>query len=306
MANVFIFPGLNSLLKPSSRSWFKDYPEVLEHFSIAEKILKKHYGYQDTFLNFLDKPIDEIYEPHNIGLAAVIICSVQVAIYKILINKIGEPDWVMGCSLGDIARNVCSGSFSFETTVEEHFKFTQGIEGIDKIGGNISLVTTDGSSFTDEDFNWFEDIEVDASKLTPRILNIGGLFKDLKKIKDKAEVNNWAAQDLVNYPVHCRHILPIVADSGYDINKITAQAPHIKVFSSVLNKPLETESEIREESILGVIKPIHWHESVFNLIKNHNVDTFVNIGPCRSLSMIMRDLRLPNNIRVLEAKRLIT
>ncbi|WP_253720843.1 hypothetical protein [Bdellovibrio bacteriovorus] len=184
-----------------------------------------------------------------------------------------------------------------------HIKFTQKIDGIDKIGRNIGVLAPKGQVFTDEDYQWFSDIAVDVSCLTPRFLNIGGRFQELEKVEARANERSWNTMKILEYPAHSRYILPYVECVQEDFKSVTVRRPSIPMYSSFSATPISDPVAIREEFLLSICKPIHWNQAVQAICRNDGVTRFVNIGPCRSLSGLMRDI--PVVAECIEAESII-
>ena len=303
MATAFIFPGLNALMRKSDRQRFLHLPEVRSYFAKAEIIIKEKFGMSFSFQSFLGKPVEEIYSLSQISYAAVAICAIQVGVAERLGKQIASPDWVMGCSLGDLARAVFAGAYSFEDAVYNHIKFTQGIDGIDQIGRNIGVLAPREAPFTDDDFAWFEEIKVDVSCLTPRFLNIGGRYQDLDKVEARAKEMKWNTMSILDYPAHSRYILPYVQAVEAEFAEVKTHKPRIPIFSSLSAQPLEDPRHIRDEFLLSITRTIQWSKAVQSLVNEKGVVNIVNIGPCRSLSGIMKDI--PVNVALREAFDLI-
>ncbi|WP_291516481.1 acyltransferase domain-containing protein [Bdellovibrio sp. ArHS] len=303
MKTVYIFPGLNGLLRKADRLRFIDYPEVQSYFSRSERVLKNDFGMNVNLVEFLHSSTENIYAIENISLAAVAITATQCGVAEHLRQKLGTPDWVMGCSLGDLARAVFAKAYTFEDAIFNHVYFTQKIDGIDKIGGNIGVLAGKGKSFSDEDHLWFDSIEVDVSQLTPRFLNIGGRFEDLKKVEERARQRGWGVMQILNYPAHSRYIVPYVNKVEADMLRVRMLPPQTPMFSSFSVKPLTDCEEIKSEFILSMTKTIHWHRAVTKLVQDHEVSRFINIGPCRSLSGLMKDI--PVHVEMLESFNLV-
>src|SRR5262249_19810533 len=68
-----------------------------------------------------------------------------------------------------------------------------------------------------------------------------------------------------------------------------APASGIRVYSSVLRREVKRPEEFREEFISSLVLSYNWKETVNDLVTNHAVTSFVNIGPCRTLSKLLRE-----------------
>ena len=303
MKTAYIYPGLNGLLRPKDRSRFLHLPEVQARFKKAEVALADRLGMKVDFAHLLTLPTEEIYAIENISLAAAAICAIQSGVGDRLKATLPAPDWLMGCSLGDLARSVYADSYQFEDAVVNHIKFTQDIGGINQIGKNIGVSAPAGTKFSDADYAWFNEIEVDVSQLSSRFLNIGGRFKEIALIEERAIEAGWKTMTILEYPAHSRYILPFVEKVKKEILDVSVHAPTIPVFSSFSAKQLTDPEEIKREFILSITKTIHWDLAVTRLVREQGVTRFVNIGPCSSLSSLMRDI--PVEVEMIEAHQLI-
>ncbi|MEK2688061.1 ACP S-malonyltransferase [Bdellovibrio sp. GT3] len=300
MATAYIFPGLNALIRKSDRNRFSHLPEVQQYFAKAEDIIATRFGRTFNFKEFLELPTEEIYSIQNISLAAVAICCIQTGVAERLREKLGaSPDWVMGCSLGDLARAVFAGAYSFEDAIYNHIWFTQRIDGIDQIGRNIGVLAPKGDTFQADDYAWFDEVQVDVSCLTPRFLNIGGRYADLKKVEERAREKGWNTMNILDYPAHSRYILPYVLAVQSDFAHVRTHTPQIPIFSSLSAQELVDPKIIKEEFLLSITRTIHWSEAVQRLVRDKGIRKFINVGPCRSLSGLMRDI--PVEVETCEA-----
>lgn len=298
----YMFPGLNGLLRRSDRLRYAELPEVHARFALAEKALRDRLGLEVNLHSLLTGPGEDIYAIKNVSLAAVIICSLQMGAVDHLRKKQRAPDWVIGCSLGDLARAITAEAYDFSDAVVNHVHFTQSIDGIDKIGANIGVAAPAKAPFTEEDFAWFESIGADVSRLTPRFLNVGARFQEIETIKKRADEKRWATMPILEYPAHSRYILPFVENVRASFEKVHTKAPQIPMYSSFSARQISDPEEIKEEFLLCITKTIHWHTAIESLVRDKGVSRFVNIGPCTSLSRMMRDIDV--KVDVVEAAAL--
>ena len=303
MKTAFIYPGLNGLLRQKDRERFLPLPEVQTRFKQAEVALLARTGVTVDFNQLLARPTEEIYSIENISVAAAAICAIQSGVGDRLKATVPTPDWLMGCSLGDLARSVFADSYAFEDAVVNHIKFTRDIGGINQIGKNIGVATPAGTKFSEADYAWFDEIQVDVSQLSSRFLNIGGRFKEIALIEERAISAGWKTMTILEYPAHSRYILPFVEKVQKEILDVSVHAPKVPVFSSFSAKPLTDPEEVKREFILSITKTIHWDLAVTKLVRDHGVTRFVNIGPCSSLSSLMRDIAV--EVEMVEAHQLI-
>ena len=292
MKTAYLFPGLNGLLRQKDRERYLPLPNVQKRLLEAQHALSRELGLSIDLMDMLTKNTDEIYHIKNISLAAVLISSIQVGVVDHLREEFPNPDWMVGVSLGDIARTVCAGAYDFETAVVSHVKFTHKIDGIDKLGGNIGVATTLQRPFTQEDFDWFDKMEIDVSILTARFLNVGALFGALEKVRVRSKERGWRVMPILDYPAHSRYIKPFVEASEKEFLEVKTKSPEIPIFSTLSCKSLELPSEIKQEFLETIIRTVHFEKAITHLNKVHGVTRFINIGPCKSLYTLLRDIPL--------------
>ncbi|MFA6236899.1 MAG: acyltransferase domain-containing protein [Bacteriovorax sp.] len=304
MKTAFLFPGLNGLLRQKDRERYLELPHVKKRLQQAQTALIRELGISVDLIAMLAKNQDEIYRIDNISLAAVAISSIQVGVVDHLREQFPNPDWMVGVSLGDVARAVSAGAYEFETAIISYVKFTNEIDGIDKLGGNIGLATTLQRPFTQEDFDWFEANGVDVSILTARFLNVGALFSALEKVREQARVRGWRVMPILDYPAHSRYIKPYVDAATKDFLKVETVAPKTPLFSTLSCRPLSTSDEIKKEFLKTITDTIHFEKAITALHQEHGVTRFINIGPCKSLYTLLRDI--PLNLKIEDAQDLLT
>ncbi|MBC7387204.1 MAG: acyltransferase domain-containing protein, partial [Cryobacterium sp.] len=256
MTTAYIYPGLNGLLRRADRMRFLPLPEVQSRLREAEQVLRDECDLKVDLDDLLAKSAEEIYAIKNISLAAVAICAIQSGVSDRLRKVAPTPAWVMGCSLGDLARAVFAGAYEFRQAVRNHVNFTKDIDGIDKVGKNIGVAAPRDQPFTADDYAWFEEIAVDVSHLTPRFLNIGGRFRELELIEVRAKEKGWRTMTILDYPAHSRYILPFVEKVRINVLEVQTKAPTIPIFSSFSLKPLSDPEEISREFILSITQTL--------------------------------------------------
>jgi [acyl-carrier-protein] S-malonyltransferase len=303
MKTAFVFPGLNGLLRQKDRERYLELPHVIKRLQQAEGALLRDLGIKTDLMGMVKTNTDEIYRIDNISLAAVVISSIQVGVVDHLREHFPNPDWMVGVSLGDIARTVSSGAYDFEVAVVSHVKFTHKIDGIDKLGGNIGVATTLQKPFTSDDFEWFEAQGVDVSVLTSRFLNVGALFSSLENVREKAKDRGWRIMPIIDYPAHSRYIKPYVDASREEFMNVKTMVPQVPIFSTLSCKMLVEPEEIKEEFLETIIRTIHFEKAITTLHKEHGVTRFINIGPCKSLYTLLRDI--PLEFQVTDAEDLL-
>lgn len=297
MKTVFLYPGLNGLIKSEDRNRYLHLESVQKRLKTVQNIFLENYGESFDFEEYFKKPLEEIYSVDNIGRAATAICAIQVGITDHLKKQNIHADWMLGCSLGDLARSVSAGMCSFEECIDGYIKFAKELKGIEKIGANIGVSKGKGQSFSKDEIQEMNDMGLDVSVMTPLFLNIGGRYSDLESFRSLTTDRRWRVVKILDYPAHSRYISSFVENAMVQIQNAQVKEPEIKLFSSISCKEMTCPKELKAELILNMTKPLRWGEALVSLEKQEGPLQFINIGPCQSISKMIKDLPLKSELR---------
>jgi len=229
----------------------------------------------------------------NIHLTAICACAIQLGISDRLASKGIRPDWVMGCSLGDLARSVYSGLVEFSNVVAVQLQLFESFRhlGSDYKGINLGLRCPVHYPFSVSDFEWFEEQGILPSKMAPRFLQMSVNSTQFEKLKAQAKKNNWSIRRAeFDVLLHANRLEPLSNQAILGLQGAKVNEPTIKIYSSILNKPLYHLNEIVDEAKQILWKPLQWHSAILSLQHDFGVHEFVNVGPCKSLSALQRQI----------------
>jgi len=303
MSTAFVFAPLSSLLRPEDRLRYRHLEEVQARFRSAAEILHATHGVRVGLDGLLDQPTPLLCARGQISLTAALVIAVQLGVVDRLQKFLPKPVWVVGCSLGDVARTVSAGACAFETALQVAMMSLFEAEEADRIGGTVVVMAPPRHPVTTEDLDWFTSNDITVSQLSARLLNVSGLTGSLGLLNDVAQERHWRIFPLLDFPLHSHHVACYAEKAQAMIRQVPfeAPAPGIRVYSSVLKREVKQPEDFREEFLGSLVLPHNWQETVNELIENHGVTSFVNIGPCRSLSRLLRE----EGQSVLEADDLI-
>lgn len=302
---AFALPGLNSLLNAKARFRFARVPEVRERVGQAREFLGMAYG-RSAAAEFESLPglsNEKLYDRDRVSLTAAWIVAVQVGVAERVCRHAGAPNWVIGCSLGDIARTVLAGCCAFDDALRIPMISPQSEPGIDRVGQNVALLAPASCSFGPAEIGAIEALGIDVCMLSPRLLNVSGKFEDLPALERLAAERRWRFLPLLGYPVHSRHLEPFLSRFSRELEPIRFRSPgpRTRVYSTLLRREILRGEEFRPELERNLILTHHWHESVQRLVRENGVRRFINIGPCRTLSKLLCE----SGVEVLEPEDLI-
>ncbi len=285
-----LFPGQGSQYVGMGSDFYKE-------FDIVKKIFQK----VDDSLNFslskliLNGPESDLRLTENTQPA---IMTIGVSIYNVLNNEFGfnlnKSKFFAGHSLGEYTALVCAGSLKIERAaylLKERGKAMQASvlpgEGsmIAILGMKLDEVENEISMLPHEDkceiANDNSDLQVVVSG---KKKNIEKLNNNLKEKKKKSIVLPVSA------PFHCS----LMKNAAINMSE--------KIITSSFNKPnpsIISNVTAIEESDINKIKPllidqitsrVRWRESV-NYMINNGVDNFLEIGPGKVLSGLVKKIK---------------
>jgi [acyl-carrier-protein] S-malonyltransferase len=93
----------------------------------------------------------------------------------------------------------------------------------------------------------------------------------------------------VSAPFHCALMKPAQDRLAPDLAALNFRAPAMPVVTNVDARATTAPDELRDALVRQVSAPVRWVESM-QLLMSHGVDTFVEAGPGKVLSGLMRQI----------------
>ena len=280
MSDVVVFSGFNALIADEDRTRFLSTPSVLKRIEEASDILSIN------LTKYCNGSSAEMYEIENSPLTAALITAIQVGAFEAVQEKIAPQSWLMGCSLGDIARTVCAGSIDFNELIGTYAKFTELATSMGGIGFNAVIISR--NAITQEALKKLNDGGMSVSTMSPFFMNVAGSNDAYKELNDIAGAQGWRVQKILDFPAHSQLLVPHLKPFWDVLPKGEVRLPKFRIFSSLTCRELATCSEIQDEVYLNMVTPVRWAEAVDHLIREESVTRMINIGPCESLTKITK------------------
>jgi [acyl-carrier-protein] S-malonyltransferase len=261
-------------------------PEVRLLYDMADNTL----GYSLTSICF-DGPADELQVTQNAQPALLV---TEVAHLHAL--KVAHPsdfsgaDFVAGHSLGEYSGLVAAGALDFVEAlklVAERGRLMQDAgAAIGEPTGMVALI-----GLPDEELGRLcEDADVDLANLNaPGQVVISGRQDALETASQLAK-ERGAKRGIplqVSAAFHSRWMKPMSKEFGKSIAAAKIVAPAIRVVANVSAQPVDSPEEIRRLLEQQTYSSVRWIESVRYMVE-HGVDTFVEIGPGKVLSGLIK------------------
>jgi [acyl-carrier-protein] S-malonyltransferase len=283
---AFVFPGQASQYPGMGK-------ELAEKYSVARAVFDE----ADQALGFSISKIcfegteEELKQTANTQ-PAILTCS--VAVFRVAAEKGLLPDFVAGHSLGEYSALVAAGSLNFADAVRlvrKRGTYMQeavpaGVGAMAAILGISPAVVADACKRAAE-----HEVCSAANLNSPDQTVISGNAGAVKRAVEIA--SQLGAKRAVMLPVSAPFHSALMIPAQEKLEKDLAATEFADLrWPLVTNVDADTEtkgSEARDALVRQVSMPVRWEESVRVLI-DEGVNTFVEIGPGRVLSGLLRQI----------------
>jgi [acyl-carrier-protein] S-malonyltransferase len=283
---AFVFPGQASQYPGMGKELAEKYPVARAVFEEADKAL----GFSISQMCFAGTE-DELKLTANTQPA---ILTTSVAAYRVLEEKGLTPDFVAGHSLGEYSALVAAGSLKFADAVKlvrKRGTYMQdavpaGVGAMAAIMGLSPAVVADACKRAAEG-----EVCSAANLNSHEQTVISGHAGAIKRAVELAsQLGAKRAVILaVSAPFHCALMLPAQEKLEKDLKETHFSALHVPLVTNVDSDTIETGDDARDALVRQVTMPVRWEESVQMLI-DEGVNTFVEVGPGRVLSGLLRQI----------------
>jgi len=283
---AFVFPGQASQYPGMGKELAEKYPAARAVFDEADQAL----GFPISRICFAGTE-DELKLTANTQPA---ILTVSVAVHRVLAEKGLTPDFVAGHSLGEYSALVAAGSLKFADAValvRKRGTYMQeavpaGVGAMAAIMGLSPAVVADACKRAAEG-----EVCAAANLNSPEQTVISGHASAVKRAVEIASQlgAKRAVMLAVSAPFHSALMMPAQERLAGDLTKTEFGALRVPLVTNVDADTIETGAEAREALIRQVTAPVRWEESVRMLI-DEGVNTFVEVGPGRVLTGLLRQI----------------
>ena len=281
---AFIFPGQGSQVVGMGKELYDSSPTAKSIFDEADEIL----GFSLTKLCF-EGPQEELTQTNN---AQPAIFTTSLAALSDMKEKTGlsdvRPAFVAGHSLGEYVALVAADTLSFSEAlplVRERGELMQNANTIQP-GGMAAIIGLDES--TTEEICQQTGMQISNINSREQIV-ISGPKANVANALDLARARG--AKKVVPLPVgsafHSNLMEPTVDRMTSAIDQVSLSDALVPIIANSSAQPVVAARDIREELVYQLCHCVHWLRSVEYMI-GEGVDTFVEIGPGKILSSLVR------------------
>src|SRR5258707_3280304 len=283
---AFVFPGQASQYPGMGKELAEKYPAAKAIFNEADKAL----GCSISRICF--EGTEEDLKLTANTQPAILTCS--VAVYRVLAEKGLTPDFVAGHSLGEYSALVAAGSLKFADAVQlVHRRGTYMQDAVPAgVGAMAAIMGLSPAVVADACKRAAGGGNCSAANLNSpdQTVTSGHAGAVKRAVEIASQLGAKRAVILaVSAPFHSALMTPSHGKLDKDLKQTEFAALRVPLVTNVDADTIETGDEAREALIRQVTAPVRWEESV-RLLIDEGVNTFVEVGPGRVLSGLLRQI----------------
>ncbi|RXY99302.1 ACP S-malonyltransferase [Fictibacillus sp. S7] len=281
---AFLFPGQGSQSVGMAQELAQNFEEARTIFELADNRL----GFSLSSVIF-EGPEEDLKRTENTQPALLTASTAVLAVFK----KQGiKADYTAGHSLGEYSALVAAGSLSFEDAVyavrQRGLFMEEAVPaGVGAMSAVLGMKQADLEDITQKVSQNGHPVQV-ANLNCPGQIVISGTAQGVADAASLAKENGAKVIPLqVSGPFHSSLMEPAAQKMKKVLDTIEIRNAEVPVIANVSAKPVEEASVIKENLVKQIYSPVRWEETV-NELMALGVDTFIEIGPGKVLSGLVK------------------
>lgn len=291
---AFVFPGQGAQVVGMGQN-------VYENSAVAKDVFEQASKAVDLDLKALC--FEENNDINITEFTQVCLLTTSVAIMEELKTRGVKADVAAGLSLGEYCALVAAGSMNFVDAAKAVRK--RGIFMQEEVpagkGGMAAILGMDAAEI-DKNIEEFDKVQV-ANYNCPGQIVISGEKAAVEDACEKLKAAGAKRAVMLNVsgPFHSG----MLADAGEKLGEVLSQVelhePQIPYVANVTAQYVKNAAEVKELLTRQVSSSVRWQQSVEAMIAD-GVDTFIEIGPGKTLAGFMR--KISRDVKTLNVEKL--
>ncbi|MDG0815957.1 ACP S-malonyltransferase [Bdellovibrio svalbardensis] len=299
-----MFAGIDALDTEALRFSTLQIPEVQRRVQQAHKFLWEETAGQVSLKDYMVS--SEADFQAQLPLKAFICAAAQIGLFDRYLKTNSAPDYLVGCSLGDAARTVCSGAMSFEEMLYGTYLF--GREGDKVTDGSVVCCKSLLSPLSAEEIQEIEACGLDiAVYQTPVHFLVVGKNDVLHAwAADLKNQQRYLIRPLCNRPLHSHAMTGAMTSTLTHFGSFKINHWNIPMVSSTHRKVIETPEDLRVDMNSNMTGAVHWSSTYMWMVDELQVNRFVNIGPARTMIKFCERTPTAKSVELMDCMDLVT
>lgn len=283
MKIAFIYSGQGSQYAGMGRELYDNFKCVKDTFDKADEVLD---------FKLTDMCFGEDERLNETEYTQPALLTMSVALTRLMAEKGIKPDYVAGLSLGEYSAHVASGTFDFEEAVKlvrKRGKFMT--EAVPKgVGAMCAVLNLDADKIQEacDEVSSIGRCMI-ANYNCPGQIVIAGDKAAVEKASEIVVEKGAKRAVMLNVsgPFHTSLLKPAAEKLNTELNTMDIKDMNIPVITNLTAQVVEDKSQVIDILTKQVMSPVKWEQSVRKMIEL-GVDTFVELGPGRTLSSFVK------------------
>ena len=292
---AFLFPGQGAQYINMGKSLYENINECKEIFDKGEEILEM------PIKDIIFGGSEETLKSTKYNQPAILLTS--LACQKALELEGIEADYVAGLSLGEYSGLVYSGIVSFEDGVKlVKTRATIMDEGIEEGVGSMAAVMKLNKEKVNtllEEASKFGVVEAANYNCPGQVVITGEVDAIRESVSIAKNLGGLCIPLKVSGPFHSSLYEEASFKYYESIKDVEINEPKKVMYSNVLGKPYSKQDDIRDLLRKQIMSPVLFEDSINHML-DQGIDTFIELGPGKTLSGFVKKIDKKANVYNIE------
>ena len=292
---AFLFPGQGAQYINMGKSLYENINECKEIFDKGEEILEM------PIKDIIFDGSEETLKSTKYNQPAILLTS--LACQKALELEGIEADYVAGLSLGEYSGLVYSGVVSFEDGVKlVKSRATIMDEGIEEGVGSMAAVMKLNKEKVDtllKEASKFGVVEAANYNCPGQVVITGEVDAIRESVSIAKDLGGLCIPLKVSGPFHSSLYEEASFKYYESIKDVEINEPKKVIYSNVLGKPYSKQDDIRDLLRKQIMSPVLFEDSINHML-DQGIDTFIELGPGKTLSGFVKKIDKKANVYNIE------